>query len=176
MKLEELIKEKAAAFEDTPSKILWQNIEAQLQEKPKSSVWVSKKFKIFASAAVLFCCLGLGYLLGIKSNKPQSYAENMPEMAQQNAEFVMFTQNLDEKKAVFNKLISEQPALEEVFAKDLNALDQDYQALKSQIQVSPNKEQLLNAMIENLRFQEQILNTQTRILEKTNKNKNLDIL
>jgi septal ring factor EnvC (AmiA/AmiB activator) len=176
MKLEELIKSNAATFEDMPSNAVWQRIDNELKTNTKPSFWISKKFRVFAGAAVLFCCIGLGYLIGSKANKSQSYAENMPEIAKQNAEFLMFTQNLDEKKSVFNKLLSEQPELEKVFARDLNTLDQDYQALKSQIQVSPNKEQLLNAMIENLRFQEQILNTQTRILEKTNKNKNLDIL
>jgi hypothetical protein len=174
MNIEEFIKTNKESFEDSPSVNLWPKIATDI--KPKTSIWLSSKVRIFAGAAVLLCCLGLGYLLGSNSKSKQSYAENMPEIAQDNAEFVLFTKNLDKKKAIFSELVSQQPALEEVFSKDLNVLDKDYQDLKSQIQVNPNKEQILNAMIENLKFQEQILNTQTRILEKTNKDKNVDII
>jgi septal ring factor EnvC (AmiA/AmiB activator) len=176
MNIEDVIKNNLEAFDESPSAVNWQKISAEIQTMAKPSIWISKRMRIFSGAAILISCLCLGFYLGLKSKTSQSYAENMPEMAQENAEFVMFTQNLEEKKAIFSKLVSDQPALEEAFAKDLDALDQDYQALKSQIQVSPNKEQILNAMIDNLKYQEQILNTQTRILEKTGKTQSNDIL
>jgi hypothetical protein len=174
MKIEDFIENNRLDFEEEPSAKVWKGIEQNMSKKP--SIWANPKFRLFAGAAILFCCIGIGYYLGIHSTSDSSYADNMPEMANQNMEFVRFTKNLDEKKEIFNKLVSQQPALEEVFLQDIEALDQDYQALKSQIQTNPNKEQILEAMIDNLRYQEQILNTQTQILERTNKTQAVDLL
>ncbi len=174
MKLEDIIANKRADFEESPRSENWQKINAQL--KPKPNIWLGPKMKYFAGAAVLFCFFGLTYLFGIKKGRQASEMASMPEMAQQNSEFVAFSKNIEVKKEVFSKLVNDQPALGEVFTKDLSDLESDYQMLKSQIQVSPNKELILKAMIENLRYQEQILNVQTRILEKTESNPRVDLL
>ena len=176
MKLEELIKARKAEFEEEPTLANWEKINAQLPEKKRSILWVNPNIRIFAGAATLICCLCLAYLYGKQKGLQDGSMANMPNMAKENAEFVTFSKNIEEKKVIFSKLVSDQPALEEAFGNDLDRLEADYQFLKSQIQTSPNKDMILKAMIENLRYQEQILNVQTGILEKTESKPQIDLL
>ncbi len=176
MKIEEIIKARRAEFEEEPTLVNWEKINARLPVKRQSIFLVNRNFKIFAGAAALICCLSLAYMFGRQSGQLDAHMDNMPTMAKENSEFVTFSKSIEEKKAVYSKLVSDQPALEEAFGRDLETLEADYQTLKVQFQTNHNKDMILKAMIENLKYQEQILNVQTRILEKTERKPRVDLL
>ena len=57
------------------------------------------------------------------------------------------------------------------FAGDFNKLDSTFHTLKKQLPVNPNREQILEAMIQNLQYQEALLNQQLNIIKKINNTK-----
>ena len=56
-------------------------------------------------------------------------------------------------------------------AGDFNKLDSTFHILKKQLPVNPNREQILEAMIQNLQYQEALLNQQLNIIKKINNTK-----
>jgi hypothetical protein len=66
-----------------------------------------------------------------------------------------------------------QPVLYEQFLKDNNRLDSSYNYLKYELSSNPNKEILLDAMIQNLQLKLDLLNRQLQII-KQSKHKKTD--
>ncbi|MCF3109278.1 anti-sigma factor [Niabella sp. CC-SYL272] len=64
------------------------------------------------------------------------------------------------------------PELFEQFSKDLTTLDNSFAALKHKYDEGLNSEQLLSAMIENLKLQTELLNRQLEITKKLKQQKN----
>ena len=64
------------------------------------------------------------------------------------------------------------PALYEAFATDLERLERSYQMLKADLPENPNQETLVQAMIQNLQFQINLLNEQLRVIQRMKKQKN----
>jgi hypothetical protein len=60
-----------------------------------------------------------------------------------------------------------QPDLYKQFLKDNNKLDSSYNFLKSKLSANPNKEILLDAMIQNLELKLEILNRQLQIIKQS---------
>lgn len=70
---------------------------------------------------------------------------------------------------------SDQPQLYLQFLKDLSTLDSSYLLLKKQIVLSPNRDAIIKAMLQNLQLQAELLNRQFLIFnqfknEKKSKN------
>jgi hypothetical protein len=77
-----------------------------------------------------------------------------------------FTQLIGLKQSELKKIGKEQPELYKEFIGDITTLDSSYNALKKELPQNPNREQLLEAMIENLRLQTDLLNHQLLIIKK----------
>lgn len=160
MKLEEYIRHHKAAFEEDVPPGAWTKIQAQLPRK--KTPWRA----YIRYAAVLLAFLGAGYLAGLKTGHK---AGGDPEIYD-NAALVTYAQKVDQKKARLERLVSNQPELEHTFSKDLSDLQQDFEDLKAQLPNNPNREALIQAMIQNLEWQIELLNQQTRIAEKRSQN------
>jgi hypothetical protein len=65
----------------------------------------------------------------------------------------------------------DEPLLYKQFASDVNKLDSVYQNLQSQLPKNPNREQLLEAMLQNLQLQMGLLNHQLDIIKQINHSK-----
>jgi hypothetical protein len=65
----------------------------------------------------------------------------------------------------------DEPLLYKQFAADVNKLDSVYNGLKKQLPKNPNREQLLEAMIQNLQLQMGLLNHQLDIIKQINHSK-----
>lgn len=65
----------------------------------------------------------------------------------------------------------DEPLLYRQFASDVNKLDSVYHNLQSQLPKNPNREQLLEAMLQNLQLQMQLLNHQLDIIKQINHSK-----
>lgn len=65
----------------------------------------------------------------------------------------------------------DEPLLYRQFASDVNKLDSVYHNLQGQLPKNPNREQLLEAMLQNLQLQMQLLNHQLDIIKQINHSK-----
>jgi hypothetical protein len=78
-----------------------------------------------------------------------------------------FAQLIRIKQTELTQNKSKQPVLYEQFLKDNNHLDSSYNYLKSKLSANPNKEILLDAMIQNLQLKLDLLTRQLLIIKQS---------
>ena len=108
-------------------------------------------------------------------NAPNKLNED-PQLARvEDADFkeelVHYTRLVELKQNQIKRITKDEPLLYQQFAGDFNKLDSTFHILKKQLPVNPNREQILEAMIQNLQYQEALLNQQLNIIKKINNTK-----
>ncbi len=98
----------------------------------------------------------------------QQLADNDKEY---NEELYHYTKLVELKQNEIKKIKKDEPLLYQQFAGDFNKLDSIFHTLKKQLPVNPNHEQILEAMIQNLQYQEALLGQQLNIIKKINNTK-----
>jgi hypothetical protein len=88
-----------------------------------------------------------------------------------NEELYHYTRLVELKQNEIKKIKKDEPLLYQQFAGDFNKLDSTFHILKKQLPLNPNREQILEAMIQNLQYQEALLNQQLNIIKKINNTK-----
>jgi hypothetical protein len=83
-------------------------------------------------------------------------------------ELYHYTRLVELKQEEIKKIQKDEPLLYQQFAGDINKLDSTFHTLKKQLPENPNREQLLEAMIQNLQLQEALLNRQLNIIKQIN--------
>lgn len=73
---------------------------------------------------------------------------------------------IDDKRDELRQLTESNPALYNEFSGDLKSLEAAYQALKADLPDTPNQEVLIQAMIQNLQLQIDLLNEQLRVIQR----------
>lgn len=175
-KLKKYIWDNRKAFDDeTPDEKVWAHIEASFLEKKKSKAVIAPLYKwAMGTAAALIISLGIYF---VTEKQPQgTIAENHgsaisnlpPEYASQMNQFVKL---IDNKQEELKKLAEEQPELYQKFTLAINQLDSSYNSLKNQLGGTPNREMLLEAMIQNLQLQLNVLNQQLNIIHQIKEQK-----
>jgi hypothetical protein len=99
---------------------------------------------------------------------------NKEELAgnnEENEELAHYARLIEIKQDQIMKIKKDEPLLYQQFAGDFNKLDSTFHILKKQLPVNPNREQILEAMIQNLQYQEALLNQQLNIIKKINNTK-----
>jgi hypothetical protein len=94
-----------------------------------------------------------------------SVTEDMKE------EMAHYASLVEIKHRELKKIEKDEPLLYKQFAGDVNKLDSVYNSLKKQLPSNPNREQLLEAMIQNLQLQMGLLNHQLDIIKQINHSK-----
>jgi hypothetical protein len=89
----------------------------------------------------------------------------------ENQELVYYTKLVELKQNQITKIKNDEPLLYKQFAGDFNRLDSTFHILKKQLPVNPNREQILEAMIQNLQYQEALLNQQLNVIKKLKNSK-----
>ena len=120
----------------------------------------------------------------VKTNKEQpTLASIRPKDNQESAAKTTELDNtMDEEMYHYAKLVEikhnqlkviekDEPLLYRQFASDVNKLDSVYHNLQSQLPKNPNREQLLEAMLQNLQLQMGLLNHQLDIIKQINHSK-----
>ncbi|HUP10974.1 MAG TPA: hypothetical protein VM187_02135 [Niastella sp.] len=189
--LEQFMRNHRDEFDtDEPGEHLWKNLEQQLtvknpkEQKQATNGSIVKVFKVMrwsAAAAILILAgIGIYSLLNKRGFNSPDYAREQtikdtatvnerllkeinPNYAQ---EVVQFTQLIELKQNELKEIEKVNPNLYKMFVGDINKLDSSYNALKKELPENPNREQLLEAMIENLRLQTEILNQQLSIINQ----------
>ncbi|MEO5683755.1 MAG: hypothetical protein ABIQ88_14010 [Chitinophagaceae bacterium] len=110
-----------------------------------------------------------------KYNPPGKINED-PQIARvEDADFkeelVHYTRLVELKQNQIKRITKDEPLLYQQFAGDFNKLDSTFHILKKQLPVNPNHEQILEAMIQNLQYQEALLNQQLNIIKKISNTK-----
>lgn len=182
-KLEKFIGDNRNEFDDKmPSDKVWENIANSLIEKQQKKSILTPIFKWAIAAAIIITAGLIVFFVTNTKKAPGDMAEakkdsstevnaiaseNTPEV-NEFAKLVLLKQ--EELKA----LAPEHPELYHQFTTDINQLDSSYKSLKSQLSITPNREMLIQAMIQNLQLQLNVLNQQLNIINQIKQSKNND--
>jgi hypothetical protein len=186
-RFEKFVQDNREAFDaDEPRPQLWKNLQEDLGESQKDErVFHLNFLRWTAAAAVLVMVVGMFYYAsrtsvattiakhenGNSTVTPDQVVKELdPNYAQ---EVYHFTQLIELKQNELKQIEKEHPELYHQFVRDINKLDSSYQALKLELPGNANRELLLEAMIQNLKLQSELLNQQLSIIKQINqKNKN----
>ncbi|MBD2754788.1 hypothetical protein [Spirosoma validum] len=126
--------------------------------------WPFLDWRVAASIAVLLLLGGFLYMnqqYGV-TKQPEVVAAN-PTYAK---EVVQYTRLIDTKRTELKQMTEDNPELYQEFATDLDRLENSYKSLKADLPKNPNQEVLIQAMIQNLQLQINLLNEQLRVIER----------
>jgi hypothetical protein len=126
--------------------------------------WWRSNWRVAASVAVLLLAGSFLYMnqqYGV-AHQPEVVATS-PTYAK---EVVQYTRLIDDKRAELKQMTEDHPELYQEFATDLNRLERSYQSLKADLPKNPNQEVLIQAMIQNLQIQINLLNEQLRVIQR----------
>ncbi len=176
-KLKNFISDNRKAFDDEiPSNKVWENIDASFIEKKKQRFVLSRFYKwSMAPAAILVIAFGFYFVANKKTAETEIVAiaetdinKLAPDYAPQMNQFVKM---IDTKQEELKMLAKEQPELYQQFTTAIYQLDSSYNNLKNQLSATPNREMLLEAMIQNLQLQLNVLNQQLNIINQIKESK-----
>jgi hypothetical protein len=192
--LERFVRDNREAFDDKePPNNLWQKIELGLdkqqpdKESPFRQIhkgpplsegdqtgvarlgsrqigWPTLDWRVAASIAILLLAGAFIYMnqqYGV-THQPDVVAAS-PMYAK---EVVQYTRLIDDKRAELRQMTEDNPALYQEFASDLDRLEKSYKSLKADLPQNPNQEMLIQAMIQNLQLQINLLNEQLRVIQR----------
>jgi hypothetical protein len=184
--LEDFIKENRSEFDsEEPSPKVWKTIEKQVAEPEKKS---GSKITLFsrwliAASVVIAVSAGAYLLLRQNNQRPLSDSDNQGQnpVEQNNIldeinptyakEVYHFTQLIELKQNELKQIGKDQPELYRQFMGDITTLDSAYKTLRKELPANPNREQLLEAMIQNLQLQTDLLNQQLRVIKQIKQSK-----
>jgi len=178
-KLEKFIGDHRNEFDDAvPSSKVWENVAKGFEEKKQQKAVLLPLYK-WSIAAALLITAGITIFL-VLNNKKTGTVEtagidtinpintNAPEYVPEVNQFAkMVVLKQEELKA----LAPEQPELYRKFTTDIIQLDSSYKSLESQLSTTPNRELLIEAMIQNLQLQLNVLNQQLNIINQIKQSK-----
>ncbi len=187
-RLENFIRDNREQFDlDEPNPQVWKKVEQQLSPATKKGKVSAMVILRWSAAAAIIILAGLGtYSLLNKKDATGSVATTgQPNKAAATPgddilneinptyakEVYHFTQLIELKQSELKELEKENPGLYKQFITDITKLDSSYNALKKELPANPNREQLLAAMIQNLRLQTELLNQQLQIIQQINQSK-----
>jgi hypothetical protein len=175
-KLEKFISDNRNEFDDAlPSAKVWENLAAGLQDKGRSKFILTPLFKwSLAAALMLTAGTAIYFFMNAKKTNETVIAVNTKDTGTENMiapEVNEFVKLVALKQEELKALAPEQPELYQQFTEDINQLDSSYTSLKNQLSLSPNREMLIEAMVQNLQLQLNVLNQQLNIINQIKESK-----
>lgn len=177
-KLEQFIQNNREAFDNCEAPAgLWDKIDKSLGEEimhnsePDEVVFKFKKssiskLKMWAMAAGLVLLIGYVSVFYL-NNKSDSTEQIIADVAPQYGDkMVQYTSLIESKREEIKQIETHDPVMYKEFATEIEKLNQDYQNLQTELSQTPNQEDLVKAMVQNLQVQLDILNRQLKIIEK----------
>ena len=185
-RIERFIRDNREDFDSfEPPLGLWAEIERRLPEViipaeeetkiiplgKQKSIW-SKAFtgKNWGIAACIIFLLGLGFFAGHYAIKPSHTDPIIAEVSPEEGKMAFrYASLIETKRAEIKSIEGSNPQLYKEFAGEIQRLEVDYQNLRSELSQTPNQEEIVEAMIQNLQMQLDILNRQLQIIQKISK-------
>ncbi|MEO5889573.1 MAG: hypothetical protein ABIQ31_04935 [Ferruginibacter sp.] len=175
-RLEKFINNKREEFDDMePSEKLWQHVEAAVTKKQGKRFLFNPIFRWSVAAAIFILVAATAFFVFSKKDqvetaavkKTDTVATDLVTLAPEEApEMNQFAKLIAMKQDELKLLAKEQPVLYQKFSKDITQLDSSYNTLKNKLSVTPNREMLIEAMIQNLELQLNVLNQQLNIIHQ----------
>ena len=139
-----------------------------LRKKENKNPFQPFMFTNWRVAAAVILAVGLGWYANHLNQKyslieQPSMALNSPNFAKQVSQY---TQLIETKRAELRLITETNPDLYREFAVELTQLERSYQNLKSDLPQNPNQEAVIQAMIQNLQWQIDLLNQQLSIIQR----------
>lgn len=165
---------------EEPASQVWMKLEKELMPHEQKGKVLSMKIMRWTAAAAILVLAGLGvYHLvapagkGVQPVVSKTEGDAMlkdidPTYAK---EVYHFTQLIELKQSELKQIEKDNPTLYNQFLQDISKLDSSYNALKNELPSNANREQLLEAMIQNLRLQTELLNQQLQIIQQIKQSK-----
>lgn len=168
-KLEQYIRSnKSEMEEDFDVEASWTKLAPKVRGYKSQRLW-----KVYAVAASLMLCMGLAMVL-FQHNRPvqdEQFSATAAGPEVENAR-MQYATLIELKRAEINSFRTEQPELCKDFDAQFAELDRMYLELIKQSNDENKREVVLQAMIENLQMQLNILNQQLEIIQQVNMQKN----
>ena len=187
-RLEQFIKDHRREFDgEEPDPRIWKRVNDEVNSKKKTGrVFKLNRMQWSAAAAIIIVIGGsILYMTlnnGIKpppesgtivQTAPPAQSDIISDINPTYAKEVYhFTQLIELKQTQLKQIEKDDPVLYKQFMSDINKLDSSYLKLKEELPSNPNREQLLEAMIQNLQLQTELLNQQLQIIQKIKQSKN----
>ena len=106
-----------------------------------------------------------------QTNTPKNEQAVDEKESNYKEEMFHYARLVEIKHQELKKIEKDEPLLYKQFAADVNKLDSVYHTLENQLPKNPNREQLLEAMRQNLQLQMDLLNHQLEIIKQINHSK-----
>ena len=177
--LENFINNNREEFDsEDMSKGAWEKLEHKLNtKKDKAPRFKLTRMWWAAAASIIIIASGIIYFTAFKSktNEPVVIKNiALPPKELIDAVDTTFTDQMYSfatiihiKQNELKKNQKKNPGLYRQFIKDNNRLDSSYNYLKSELAANPNKEILLEAMIQNLQLKIELLTRQLQIIQQS---------
>jgi septal ring factor EnvC (AmiA/AmiB activator) len=172
-KIERFIRDNREGFDEYEMPAhLWDQIAQQLpvsqevketNKKGKLFYFMPKIWTIAASIVAIIGCFSVFYMSSKTESTDNIIANYSPEYGQK---MVQYASLIETKREEIREIEKHNPVLYQEFATEIEKINQDYQNLKAELPQTPNQEELVKAMIQNLQVQLDILNRQLIIIQK----------
>jgi chromosome segregation ATPase len=167
MDIEKLIRENRADFDsEIPSEKVWSSISKNLQSKKKKFSW--KPYMAAASVMLFITCTWL--IANQKLTDVDSQTSTVSEEVQDAQ--VQFSSLIEIKRNELKQYKKDNPELVRDFEHQLVELQLSYKQLLPQLKDEKKRDVVLQAVIDNLQMQVEILNQQIEIVKQYKKPKN----
>jgi hypothetical protein len=186
-KLEDFVNRNREAFDsEMPAEDVWKDIDRQPVDRARPA---RKMFHFFTrtqlAASLLVIITGATIFLLLQKGpetpetatpvaKPaateQAAVESTEPVSPESLDQI--TKMVEVKQAQLKEIEKSNPVLYKKFTVALDQLNDAYKELEKQLDINPNKEQLLEAMIQNLSLQQELLNQQLSIYQKIKQTNN----
>jgi len=176
-KLKQFIDENRDAFDsEEPSPQLYKKLKLETGSREHTSRfrnWNPLRWVAIVAGLILLSA-GL-YLVLDKKNTEPGLIKNQPVIIEEEPgigdpvyakQIYHFKELIGLKQEELKQLKKDYPELYNQFVGDINQLDSAYQSLKINLAKNPNREMLLEAMIQNLQLQSELLNRQLLIIKE----------
>lgn len=182
-RLEDFVNRHREEFDtELPQRNLWKEIEKQPVAPVKKIFRLFTRTQIAASVLVLVNAAILFFLIQRKSVEQNTIQLSPATTQSEPGAAPAYEQQLDEiskvvtiKQARLKEIEKANPVLYKTFVSALQQLSSNYHELEKELNNNPNKEQLLEAMIQNLSLQQELLNQQLSIFQTIKQNKHESI-
>ncbi|MEO8173560.1 MAG: hypothetical protein ABI581_10770 [Sediminibacterium sp.] len=175
-KLEEFVNRNRESFDsDMPDRDIWKEIDKQPVQENK----ILNLFTRTQAAAILLVLVNATIIFSLLNRKPEaSQATTISTELVAGKEAVSedvleeISKVVELKQVKLKEIERSNPVLYKKFIVALDQLNDAYKGLEKELDTNPNKEQLLEAMIQNLSLQQELLNQQLSIYQKIKHQKN----
>jgi hypothetical protein len=176
-KLQKFIDENKDAFDASePQPQVWNKVEQQITKRQSFRDRFRSTLLLAASFAAITVLSVTLFTVFQKSEKKEvgagtPAANETTEIIDildpiQARQISQFHEVIELKQNELKLLEKEEPQLYKEFVSDINSLDSAYTALKAQLPENPNREMILEAMIQNLQLQSDLLTRHLRIIKE----------